>query len=88
MYQAVAQHVQTLFAEAEQRGGGFPTHVKREFERYLRCGQFCCGFVRLRCRDCGHERLLPFSCKSRLCPSCHARRMADTAAHLVENGPT
>ena len=35
---------------------------------------------------CGHEFLIAFSCKGRgLCPSCNARRMAETAAHLVEH---
>src|SRR5262249_57682948 len=34
---------------------------------------------------CPKELLLPFSCKRRgFCPSCAARRMAQTAAHLVE----
>mgnify|MGYP006303302275 FL=1 len=41
--------------------------------------------IRLRCPDCAAERALPFSCKGRgLCPSCGARRMHDTAHHLVE----
>jgi hypothetical protein len=31
------------------------------------------------------ERLLAFSCKARVCPSCNARRMEDTAGHLVRN---
>jgi len=85
----VQQHMQTLFAEAEARsehGGGYPAHVKREFERYLSCGQLAGGFTRLACRSCGHERLVPFSCKGRsVCPSCVARRMADTALHLTEH---
>lgn len=86
LYQVVAQYAQTLFAEAEQNGSGYPTHVKREFERYLRCGQFCCGFARVRCGGCGFERLLPYSCKGRsICPSCVGRRMADTASHLVDH---
>jgi uncharacterized protein YdhG (YjbR/CyaY superfamily) len=49
------------------------------------CGVLARGFLRLRCRSCGHDRLLPFSCKGRIwCPSCGGRRMADIAAHLVE----
>jgi ribosomal protein S27E len=44
------------------------------------------GFLRLRCADCAHERLVAFSCKRRgFCPSCGARRMAETAAHLVDH---
>ena len=38
-----------------------------------------------RTADCGTERALPFSCKQRgLCPSCGARRMHDTAHHMVD----
>jgi hypothetical protein len=61
-------------------------HVEREFERFLRCGQYGCGFARVRCGACGFERLVPYSCKGRsICPSCVARRMADTAAQLVDS---
>ena len=88
LYRTVQNHLETMLAEARTRsacGFGYPRHVERAFRRYLGCGQLAHGFVRLRCRDCGHERLLPFSCKSRLCPSCHARRMHDTAFHLERN---
>jgi prevent-host-death family protein len=35
--------------------------------------------------SCGFERLVAFSCKLRgLCPSCAARRMADTAAQFTD----
>ncbi len=34
---------------------------------------------------CGHEKRVAFSCKRRgICPSCGARRMAETAAWLVD----
>ena len=43
------------------------------------------GFLRLRCASCHVEKLVAFSCKRRgFCPSCGARRMADSAALLVE----
>jgi len=59
--------------------------VERELRAYLDCGILANGFLRLRCDACGHHRLLAFSCKGRgLCPSCGGRRMADTAAHLVD----
>ena len=41
------------------------------------------GAVRLRCPACGFGRLVAFSCKGRLFPSCVARRMTETAATLV-----
>jgi hypothetical protein len=63
-----------------------PAYVEREFRRYLECGILAYGFARARCPDCGHDFLVAFSCKGRgLCPSCNARRMAETAAHLVDH---
>ena len=44
------------------------------------------GFLRLRCDQCAHEKLVAFSCKRRVfCPSCGARRMVESAAYLVEH---
>src|SRR2546422_8621886 len=63
----------------------FPAYVQREFYDYLQCGILAHGFLRLGCDTCHKEMLLPFSCKRRgFCPSCAGRRMAQTAAHLVE----
>ena len=43
-------------------------------------------FARAKCEDCGHERLIPFSCKGRgICPSCNAPRMCEVAAHLTDH---
>ena len=54
--------------------------------RLPRCGILAHGFLRLRCGECGHDKLLAFSCKRRgFCPSCGARRMSQTAAHLVDH---
>src|SRR5207249_5259158 len=56
------------------------------FETSSVCGWLAGGFARFRCGDCGHDRLVPFSCKGRaLCPSCGGRRMAERAAHLVDH---
>ena len=63
-----------------------PAYVEREFRRFLECGILAYGFARARCPDCGHDFLVAFSCNGRgLCPSCNARRMAETAAHLVDH---
>ncbi len=56
-------------------------------QSFLRCGDLSAGFTRLQCPDCGHEKLLAFSCKGRhFCPSCHQRRVRQTGhwiAHTV-----
>jgi Putative transposase/Transposase zinc-binding domain len=62
-----------------------PAYVLREFEDYLKCGRLEHGFLRLRCETCRAEYLVAFSCKRRgFCPSCGARRMAESAALLVD----
>lgn len=62
-----------------------PGYVQREFEEYLKCGRLEHGFLRVRCESCRAEQLVAFSCKRRgFCPSCGARRMAESAAHLVD----
>src|SRR5215831_17960971 len=87
LYHVIADHLETFLAscEAEPDAPGLPAYVQREFYAYLQCGILAHGFLRLGCDTCPKELLLPFSCKRRgFCPSCAARRMAQTAAHLVE----
>ncbi len=87
LYRLVQQHAATFFAQAEDAAGAdLPQFVKDEFDAFLECGILAHGFLRLHCGDCGHDKLLAFSCKRRgFCPSCGARRMAQTAAHLVDH---
>ena len=67
-------------------GRELPRFIKDEFNAFLECGILAHGFLRLRCGDCGHDKLLAFSCKRRgFCPSCGARRMAQRAVHLVDH---
>jgi len=62
-----------------------PLYVQREFEDYLKCGRLEHGFLRVQCDTCHAEHLVAFSCKRRgFCPSCGARRMAESAARLVD----
>jgi hypothetical protein len=60
----------------------------REFftavRNFLRCGDLASGFLRFHCSDCGHERLLAFTCKGRhLCPPAQ-RRVRQTADWIAE----
>ncbi|MBK8481828.1 MAG: transposase [Proteobacteria bacterium] len=71
-----------MLAQADAHGAGYPAFVRKEFERYLRCGRLAGGFSRLVCKACGFNHLLAFSCKGRLCPSCANRRMEQTALFL------
>src|SRR5689334_1144442 len=81
LHATVRAHLKTFLAQMEERGpagGSLPRFVVSELERYLRCGILANGFVRVRCRACGKESLVAFSCKGRgFCPSCGSRRMHD-----------
>ena len=87
LYQLVQEHAETFFAQVElETGAGLPDFVKDEFDAFLDCGILANGFLRLRCAECAHEKLVAFSCKRRgFCPACGARRMTETAAHLVDH---
>lgn len=86
LYRLVRDHLETFLAQVEAAGAaGLPQFVKDEFDAFLECGILAHGFLRLRCAGCGHEKRVAFSCKRRgIGPSCGARRMAQSAAHLVD----
>ena len=87
LYQLVQEQLETLLAQVEtETGASLPEFIKDEFDAFLECAILAHGFLRLRCAECAHEKLVAFSCKRRgICPSCGARRMAETAAHLVDH---
>jgi hypothetical protein len=85
-YQIVQEELSTFIAERALEDRPLPTYVVQEFEAYLKCGILAHGFLRFQCVDCKAEHIVAFSCKKRgFCPSCCAKRMAEAAAHLVEN---
>jgi ribosomal protein S27E len=86
LYAIAAEHYPRFVKEIEQSGGYLPKFVRQEFEDYLKCGLLEHGFLRVKCDGCRHEHLVAFSCKRRgFCPSCGARRMVESAAHLVDH---
>jgi hypothetical protein len=85
LHGVVRAELETFLAHAAARERSAPSFVERELRAYLRCGVLAHGFVRVHCPSCGLDRVVGFSCKGRgFCPSCGGRRMADTAAHLVD----
>ena len=87
--EAVEQHV----AEAEEPSGsddasvgtkGLPPWVVSQLRAMASCGDFLRGFTVWQCGTCERHRIIPFSCKTRVCSSCAARRMNDTAAWLTD----
>ena len=85
LYRIVEKYYPVFTAHLAARGRELPGYVQREFDDYLKCGRLEHGFLRLRCDTCHAEHLVAFSCKRRgFCPSCGARRMAESAALLVD----
>jgi ribosomal protein S27E len=85
LYQLVKEHWPEFQAELASQDKYLPAYVTQEFEAYLKCGRLEHGFLRVRCETCHDEKLVAYSCKRRgFCPSCGARRMADSAALLVD----
>ena len=85
LYQLVEQHYPAFREMRAMAGRSLPDYIEEEFDAYLKCGRLEEGFLRLRCEHCHAEKLVAFSCKKRgFCPSCGARRMAETAALLAD----
>jgi hypothetical protein len=86
LFAIVKEHLAAFLALAAERyAAPLPKYVVRAFTGYLRCGLLEHGFLRVRCDACRKDRLVAFSCRQRgLCPSCAARVMCNTAAHLTD----
>lgn len=86
MYRGVQEHAASFFAQAgAATSAGLPEFMKDKFDAFLECGILARGFLRLRCADRGQGEPVDFGCKLRgSCSSCAARRMPQTAAHLVD----
>ena len=85
LYPLVEEYYPAFKAHLAAQGKDWPAYVEREFDDYLACGRLEHGFLRVRCDSCHAEHLVAFSCKRRgFCPSCGARRMAESAALLVD----
>ena len=81
-YRCVEDHCERFEQAYEERFeklcGFFRPYLKKVIYRYLDCGDPHNGFARVKCKNCGHEYLLAFSCKRRhFCPSCHQKRVME-----------
>ena len=81
-YRCVEDYFETfvrVYEEYFSRQYGFwRPYIEQVIYRFLDCGDPHSGFARVKCKDCGHEYLLAFSCKRRhFCPSCHQKRVVE-----------
>ena len=78
LYQLLETYFEDVKAAWEERFekkyGFWRGFVDTVVARYLDCGVEEGGFARLKCDECGGERLVTLSCKQRgICPSCDAK---------------
>ena len=45
-------------------------YAQKTVEKMMGCRNLQCGYARYVCLECHEEPIVPFSCKSRFCPSC------------------
>ena len=89
LYRVLFHYFERFLLEYENR---FEKHygylrciIQEVAEKYLDCGNPKGGFARIKCSDCGREKLLMFSCKTRgFCPSCHAKRREEWGEWMRE----
>ena len=59
LYSLVQQCAAEFIAHTEaSTGAALPEFVKDEFDTFLECGILAHGFLRLRCGECSHDKLL------------------------------
>jgi len=85
LYRLIERHYPDFRELRAREGRSLPDYVAQEFDAYLKCGRLEEGFLRVRCGSCHADKRVAFCCKKRgFCPSCGARRMAETAALLAD----
>jgi len=86
LYQLLLDHYERFEGVYEDRFsdrlGEWRAVVGKVFRSFLDCGILAHGFLRVVCRTCHDEILVPWSCKRQLCPSCGQRRSQEFADFL------
>ena len=90
MYRVLSHHIDRFLKAYESsfecEYGYLRPIVQEVVDKYLDCGNPKCGFARIKCSDCGTEKLLMFSCKTRgFGPSCHAKRREEWGDLYFDN---
>jgi hypothetical protein len=69
----------------QQRYGYWRPVIRSSIDKFLKCGDLKEGFARVRCKACGEEYFVAFSCRQRsCCPSCDQKRALLLAYRLKD----
>lgn len=81
----VEENYDRFVEERRQQGRPVSRSVRREFTRFLQCGDPHFGYAAIDCGNCGELQSVPLSCKRRAwCPRCLVRRMLDRGSFMSE----
>jgi hypothetical protein len=88
LWRIVSDHLENFLRHYEERHrtshGPLGGHVEKVLNNFLLCGDPNQGLILFRCFECKTSLAVPYSCKTRICPSCMSRRAEDLAVGLVE----
>lgn len=79
--------LKTYESRFEQSHGPLPFGAQKVIDRLVRCGDPHFGLTLLHCQECNVRLAVPFSCKTRVCPSCVNRRAECLSQSLAEKLP-
>ena len=69
----------------EKKYGFWRKVIRSSIDKFLKCGDLKEGFARVKCKDCGEEFFVAFSCRQRCCcPSCDQKRSLLLAHRLKD----
>ncbi len=91
LWRILVDHLEVFLRQYDRRflesHGPLAHEAESMLDRLLRCGDPRYGLSLLHCPDCQIRMAVPFSCKTRVCPSCVNRRAEDVSHSLVEKLP-
>ncbi len=64
---------------------GQRANVRKIIERMMLCRDPSAGYARYICPGCGYDRHVPFSCKTRFCPSCGKVRVDNWISDIARD---
>jgi len=79
--------LRTYESRYEESHGPLPLQAEKVMEKLQRRGDPNYGLTLLHCPDCKIHVAVPFSCKTRVCPSCVNRRAECLSHSLAEKLP-
>jgi hypothetical protein len=80
LWQCLCAHFDEFLEAYEERYqpryGFLRPIIPEVVDKFLTCADLKQGFARIRCDNCKHEFILPYSCRQRyFCPSCHPKKV-------------